>query len=225
MRPREGFSLLEVVVAISILLLLAGAVVPLAAGAITSARNDSTRERITDMRRSIATFAKDVLRLPTTLVELRRGGGIAGWNGPYTSAAFDTAGAGTPDGGFAVDAFGRALSWTLGSDVRGSLTSAGEDGTFGTADDISTTVDLMPALRAETVERLEIANQAITLYNRDHLPASPLPSSWSAGFNTCVAGGYLPNDSRYLHDPWGDTFVPDPPGSSPLTRVASIHLQ
>lgn len=141
----SGFSLLEILVALALLSLLAGAAAPFAAQQIQSHRLRTTQER---MRRVITGmvgdpeagdhgYLGDLGELPPTLDDLNTRGskplyaidpndGVgAGYNGPYVPQA-------GPAGVPFSDAWGTAFQYA----GVAQLTSAGGDRTFGTADDL-----------------------------------------------------------------------------------------
>jgi len=124
MRRDRGFSLLEVVLVVAVLVILAGALVPLVATAASGARNDQTRRTMEELRAAIIHYAKDTLRLPATLEALRTAGGVAGWNGPYANAPFESSGPGSPSGTFGTDGFGRAFLWTTSAPAAAMASSA-----------------------------------------------------------------------------------------------------
>jgi prepilin-type N-terminal cleavage/methylation domain-containing protein len=140
-----GFSLLEIVVALVLLSLLAGATAPLAARQIRSQRLRTTQER---MKRVVAGMVGDPLsgghgylgdlgELPPTLDDLNtrdtkplysidpNDGVGAGYNGPYVPQA-------GPAGVPFSDAWGIPFQYAGAA----QLTSAGADRAFGTADDL-----------------------------------------------------------------------------------------
>ncbi|MBI3820004.1 MAG: prepilin-type N-terminal cleavage/methylation domain-containing protein [Planctomycetes bacterium] len=222
---RSGFSLVEVIVVVAILVLLTGALAPMAAQAISSARNESTRGVVNDIANASYRFGEDTLRPPQSIAELKTNiNNVAGWNGPYCGISNDNAGPGTTSGGYGNDAFGHAVAIQLLSAVSIKIYSYGEDGSVNTNDDIVSTVDITPALREKAYTYIKTMNNAIQLYNATHLPNAPLSSTWQNAFATLVAGGYLPSTPHYLIDPWGSPYVPNPQGASPVSAVTSTHL-
>lgn len=222
---RRGFTLIEVIVVVAILVLIAGALAPLTAQAIASGRNDATRAMIQQFADASVQFGKDVLRPPRSIEELKTNvHNVAGWNGPYTSSGFDQAGPGSPHGDLTNDAFGRGIEFISVSDTSIRVVSRGEDGILNNTDDISALVDVTPSLRAETLQRLAIINSAILQYNSTHLPTNPLPSNWTAARQVLISQQYLPSDNSYLYDAWGDIYVADPAGSTPLVKMKSSHV-
>jgi prepilin-type N-terminal cleavage/methylation domain-containing protein len=144
--PAAGFSLIEIVVALALLSLLAGAAAPFAARQIESNRLRATQER---MKRVVAGMAGDpwtgdhgylgdIGELPPTLDDLNTRGskpvyvidandGVgAGYNGPYVPQA-------GPAGVPFSDAWGTGFQYAAGA---AQLTSAGGDRIFGSGDDL-----------------------------------------------------------------------------------------
>jgi type II secretory pathway pseudopilin PulG len=145
-RRAGGFSLVEVVVVLSMISLAVGALAPLAVRQITGNRQLKTLEK---MKRVEAGLVGDPLRgdfgylgdmggLPAALADLNTRGtqplyaidanyGIgAGYNGPYVPLA-------GPAGSAFVDSWSMAFQY---APTSAQLTSAGPDRTLGTADDI-----------------------------------------------------------------------------------------
>ncbi|MFN0205763.1 MAG: type II secretion system protein [Planctomycetota bacterium] len=223
---QSGFTLLEIIVVVTIMVLLAGAILPMAAQGIVSSRNDASREIVRGFADASLQFAADVLRAPATPTELNTNTThIPGWNGPYTQPILDTTTPGTTQGGYGNDGFGRPILFSTISNVSILISSLGEDGLAGTADDIESTINITPILRKETLTRMTTINNAIVSYNSANLPNNPLPVSWTSAYNSLVSQNYLPSDSRYLYDAWGSLFTPDPASVSPVTKVKSPNMQ
>ncbi|MCB1183218.1 type II secretion system protein GspG [bacterium] len=95
---REGFTLLEIVIAVAIVAVMAGALAPLVFRQLEKAREDATRAELDAIRAALLDFYTDTGRLPTEgegLAALVADPGVAGWEGPYL-------GDGTPDQATAV---------------------------------------------------------------------------------------------------------------------------
>jgi len=144
-RSNSGFSLIEIIVAVAILALLAGATAPLVVRNMTAARRAETTERLRrlvdgmvgDAAAGRYGYLGDMGNLPPALGDLLIQGaqpafGIspygygAGWSGPYvqqTQALAD----------LTQDAWGVALQYAPSA---AQVTSAGEDHLVGTADDL-----------------------------------------------------------------------------------------
>jgi prepilin-type N-terminal cleavage/methylation domain-containing protein len=142
----RGFSLIEVVVAIALISILAGALAPLGIRSVRAAQLEKTRTRMDTLVRAMAGdpaqgdfgYLGDMGRLPAALVDLNdptgqpalavdANDGVGyGWGGPYAPAI---AARGAP----VVDAWSLALQY---DGVTAQLRSAGPDRQFATADDL-----------------------------------------------------------------------------------------
>ena len=222
LRARAGFSLLEIIVAVSILAILAGVAVPVASSLFNSKARVATTEELENLADATSAFFRDTTTLPAAPGDLMVDPGTSGWSGPYVLLdVFDPV-RGIPTS--ELDAWRNPIQFQTTGTSTMRLTSAGQDGSQGTSDDISLDVDVTPIRRAMTLDRLERLNQAILLYNADHLPGAPLSTTYASLLTTLVATGYLPTATGYDADAWGDAFVVDPPGANPVVRVASSNL-
>lgn len=166
-RSESGFSLIEIIVAVAILALLAGATAPLVVRNMTAARRAETTERlrrlvdgmIGDASAGRYGYLGDMGNLPPTLGDLLlRGvqpafaispyGYGVGWSGPYvqqTQALAD----------LTQDAWGVPLQYAASA---ARVTSAGEDHLLGTADDLIYPASAPPTTGALAVSVLGIPN-------------------------------------------------------------------
>ncbi|MFT5058195.1 MAG: general secretion pathway protein G, partial [Planctomycetota bacterium] len=219
---RSGFTLIEMVVAVSIMAIIAGAAVPLATRMLTHKARMATEEDQAELTSAVGRYYVDTDRLPGSIADLLSAPtGVEGWTGPYADKLSTDRISGLMIQ--QVDAWSRPYSVTLAGDVW-TVSSSGPDANFGTGDDISHVVDITFLRRERTVSRLKIVNQAINLYNEAYLTTDPLPSEWSSAFNRLVSRGYLPSDSRLINDGWSDNFRESPVGTFPVVRVESSHM-
>jgi prepilin-type N-terminal cleavage/methylation domain-containing protein len=248
--PR-GFTLLEILVALAIVAVLAGAAVTGGLAMRESVRADATAAHLERVASAVHRFAADaasendgVDALPPDLTHLYANpSGVAGWRGPYVLDRRSPLGlaSGPP---VDADAWGRPIAYeriglapgaAAGDESRARLASAGPDGVSGNGDDLVFELDVAAELRAETLRRLERIRVAILAYHEAHLygalvsptdvepPAGTgaLPPDWATARAILVATGYLPDEDRYRRDAWGDDFVAD--GYVPLWRVVSLR--
>lgn len=223
-RPRAnaGFSLIEVVVVLTILSIIAGATLP----TIQTARNiqakRSTRAELNKLGEAALEYARDFEALPTEVGDLLEDNGAAQWAGPYLGLTMDDEWSGM--GGWSVDGWSEAYDL----DVNGNLltiTSGGPDRRTGNEDDLVMTVDPAPIWREETRQRLAVINQAIVLYNAQYLSTDPLPPTWSLALNKLISQGYLPaGANEYAVDAWGVAYEANPPGAMPVVQATSVNL-
>lgn len=103
---RAGFTLVEVIVAVAIIAVLAGAITPLVFRELLQAREDATLRELKGLSGGLASFYADTGRLPTQaegLAALVVNPGVTGWQGPYVAG-----GRGNPVTEATTDEFGRA---------------------------------------------------------------------------------------------------------------------
>ncbi len=221
-KSNSGFTLIEMIVAVSIMAIIAGAAVPLTTRMITHKARTATQDEQAAITAAVGRYYADTEQLPSTIGNLLViPTGVVGWTGPYAEIISTD----RVSGMFThqVDAWSRPYSVTITGDVW-TVASAGQDANFGTSDDITTLIDVTFLRRERTVSRLKIVNQAIIQYNEAWLATDPLPSVWSSALTKLVNRGFLPNDPRLANDGWGDAFRESPAGSFPVVRVESIHM-
>ncbi|MEZ6005754.1 MAG: prepilin-type N-terminal cleavage/methylation domain-containing protein [Planctomycetota bacterium] len=219
---RGGFTLIELVVAVTILAILAGAAIPLSAKVIGYKARKATEEEQVDLTTAAGNYFADTGVLPTSIGDmLTAPTGLTGWTGPYLHGVSTDKLTGLVS--WQVDAWSRAYMTTRSGDTW-TVTSMGDDATFGTGDDVSRTIDVTWIRREKTVDTLRIVNQAITLYNAAWMASDPLSSNWATAFGQLTSRGFLPADTRLQADGWGTSLEPDPAGASPVVRVRSTHL-
>ncbi|MEW6743478.1 MAG: type II secretion system protein GspG [Planctomycetota bacterium] len=213
----RGFTLLEMIVVVAILLLLAGIAVPLVATELRRARWEATVEEMKRLAAALENFFADTLVVPRSLdLLVERPERIYGWCGPYVSP-----GSGGPEGHL-NDAWDRPYSLSRESASRIVLRSGGDD-VDSPEDDLVQEIDFTPIRRKVTLERLAIVNAALTRYLRDDIQEPPA-TNVTLLLNRLIGYGYLSDDSRWRVDAWGDEFVADPIGGRPIVKVTSIHF-
>lgn len=218
---RAGFSLIEMVVAVTILTILVGAAIPLTSKIVNSTARRATISELIGLSDAAREYFEDTGALPQSIGDLLVDPSINGWTGPYLGGV--TTDRLTGSSSFEVDGWSRPYSVTIAGDVWTCTSSAG-DAAAGTADDIDVTLDVTGVRRQVSQDRLAVINVAINRYNADWGSSEPLPADWNLAFSRLVARGYLPNTNVYQLDGWGDTFTADPAGVLPVVRATSANL-
>src|SRR3712207_6228649 len=106
-RSKKGFTILEVVVALSILILMTAVVSPGVLGVLARARVDKSETSLENLAEAIAQFEEDTNEKPRNLTQLSAPistsdrnicnvtfapGNVGKWNGPYLNRSITTAG-------------------------------------------------------------------------------------------------------------------------------------
>ncbi len=220
----RGFTLLEIIISVSIIVLLAGITVPMTATIMRAARKDATAKRLDAIGKATYQYFEDTMTFPTALTDLNADNGVAGWAGPYMLDYFYASNPEAKD--FGLDDFGTPIQFGTPTPTSTTIVSLGADHTENTADDIVQSVNVLPVLRSVTQANVDTLNAAITAYNRNRTDTTPaLPSNLNSAFNTLVSDGYLPNNSTLKFDAWGDALVPTSSAGSPLVAVTSENLE
>ncbi len=122
-RRHRGFTLIELMVVLAILVLLAGLVGPRVLGQLGGAKSKTAAVQIADLEKSLELFKLDVGRYPTTDEGLQalvvRPPPLAGWSGPYLK------GSAVP-----ADPWGNAYRYAM-ANGRIDILSLGSDGAPG----------------------------------------------------------------------------------------------
>lgn len=234
---QRGFTLIEVVVAVAIVAILAGTIVPLAFKQMMRAKEDATRAELETINGALVEFYDDVGRLPTEaegLAALVNDPGVAGWQGPYL-----TANGGSPLDEILADEFGidyvydlnPTLSPATAADAvvvsAGADQSVGSGGLGGTwnaaapGDDLLTVVTAAPVLRAKTDDaaaEMEAVAAAARQYFEQNAAFPAATAQLSGSYLDPGIGGDA------FADPWNTAYVlvvGTPAGAAPWLAVRS----
>ena len=230
MRNNRGFTLLEIVIAVAIIALMAGAVTPLVFREIQAAKEDATTSELAAIKTGLQDFFADTGRFPSEsegLVALVTDPGLAGWSGPYVGG-----GSRSPALEVASDAFGGSYLYDLhpttnppgaadalvasgGADQTVTFGSVG--GTWnlaGSGDDLVVLVSAGSLNREKillTRTRMETIAEAIRNYYRDN-------AAFPATLNDLV-DEYLDRgiSGSALTDAWNFSFSITDDGNTPPT--------
>lgn len=217
----SGFTLLELIVVVSIVSLLAGAMIPVAMVSFHSKARADTVEELRSLGAAVGEYFRDTWQLPADLDDLFADPGAAGWAGPYlTDASIDVQ---SGSNRYTVDGWSLPYDVTVAGSVF-TMTSAGVDRIAGNADDLSLAFDTTPLMRERTRSQLATVNQAITLYNATWMASDPLPANYTNLLGELVSRGFLPSTAPYEEDGWGAAFEACPAGVTPVVQVISTNL-
>ncbi len=221
-KRRGGFTLIELIIAVTVLAILAGAAVPVTAKVLDYKARTATQEEQQGIVAAAADYFADTQQLPSSIADLLvQPVGLTAWTGPYLPGVSTDSLSGLTT--FQVDGWSRPYRVTVTGDVW-TLESAGADNTFSNLDDITTVLNVTYLRRRESLRRLEIVNQAIQQYNGTWMGTDPLSTDWPTAFQQLVTRGFLPNDASLRVDGWGTDWEEDPAGISPVVQVRSTHL-
>lgn len=223
-RPAGGFSLLELIVVVTIISVIAGATVPMASKFVNYQARKATRAELAMLADASAQYFEDVGKLPDDLKYLLGNPGSSkapGWSGPYL--LHSTVDELTQLDANLVDSWSRAYEVSAKGDVL-TITSHGQDGKYSTKKDIRHELNVAPIRRAKTQQALVVINQAVTRYNGIYMATEPLSGTWSKAFGQLTSKGMLPNSKEYQADAWGDEFVSQPKGQFPVVRIGSSNI-
>jgi general secretion pathway protein G len=212
-RFERGFTMLEMIVVVAVIAILASIAVPLTTVFEDRARTGATEEEMRSLEDALVAWYEDHGSFPADLDSLTTGGYLAGDTDPL---------------GHRKDAWYSDYAYVPAGMVAG-LASPGADRASATADDITRQVTAGVVARAETRDEMETIHVALRNYETIRIPSSlpSLPNHWDVqgvtpgAFQDLVAEGLLPNDTRFLTDSWGSTYVYN---GTPEDWVASTGL-
>jgi len=216
---RQGFTLIEIVIAVAIVAIMAGTIAPFAFREIARTREDATGRELAVLHNGLLDFYEDTGRFPSEaegLLALVTDPGVTGWAGPYVGG-----GAGQTDVAVTTDDWGLNYAYDLSpvtSPVNAAqvlVASAGSDrvltmGSVGntwnlntTGDDLHTLVVAGPRQRAKTqaaIVEMETIGDAGRRYFSDY---AIFPNGTGA-----ITGSYMDpglNGGAFV-DPWQKAY-------------------
>jgi len=221
---KSGFSLLELVIVMAVVAMMIGVTVPVGGTVLRQKARAAATGELTILGEAVKSYFYDTGVLPVDHDDLLAST-LPGWAGPYLTGVIDDRRTGMS--GYKVDPWSRDYKWKVAGDVL-TLSSAGSDGTFGTATDIELITDVTSIRRDITKERIHRLQIAINQYNAYYLTADPmttqpLPANFATIMTKLIAAGLIPTGSDLATDAWGDAFVPTP-ALSPVLAVTSSNL-
>ncbi len=234
-RGDDGFTLVEVIIAVAIVAIIAGAVTPMAFRELVRAREDATRLELAGVQRGLLDFYEDTGRFPTEsegLAALLGDPGVSGWAGPYLGG-----GTGTPLTEATTDAWENAYFYDVAPTTTPAgaadvvVASAGVDqqvtcgavgGSWdvsGSTDDLLTLVAVGPVNRAKSEEcrrELTALADAARRYFEDHAAFPTTAGDLTDAYLDAGIGGDA------LTDPWRRPYalLVDDTGANPPDFIA-----
>ncbi len=221
-RTRAGFTLLELVIAISIMAIIAGAAIPVASMAINSKKARATADELEGLQLAASEYFRDTGELPTAIASLETDPtGVSGWAGPYLQRFSIDPLSGLSQ--YAVDAWSNAYRVSASGSLL-TISSGALGGVHGDSNDISVTLDVTPIRREQTLKTIALINGVIVKYNETYIATEPLTSNYSNLLQQLVNRNYLPSTAPFELDAWGDAFTADPATLTPVVRITSTNL-
>jgi len=221
---KKGFSLIELVIAISIMTIIVGVALPAFSSGVRRQKVLRELQELNDIKESVENYFADTSAFPTAINDLLQNDqGLTGWAGPYYSPRLPSHGSGQTSP--TVDEWRSPYAVGLSGSSTCTVTSPGPNKALGNQDDITVTVDVTFIRRRQTLDELAIINSAILSYNKVYLSSEPLLPDWNGIQIQLVNKGYLPAGASDLAtDGWGSAYVPDPSGVAPVLKVRSTMI-
>ncbi len=227
---RAGFTLIEIIIAVAIVAVMAGAVTPLAFKELVRAREEATLKELAGIESGLLRFYEDTGRFPSEaegLTALVADPGVTGWQGPYVDTD-----RGDPVSAVTTDAFGDTYVYDLdpatipagaanlivasgGSDHNLTFGSLGGTWTINSeGDDLVQLVTNGPVNRDKILtsrQEMALIGEAAARYYQDHI-------SFPAGSGD-LTGDYLDPgmDGDAFIDSWNQSYVLQEDGNTPPT--------
>lgn len=190
-----GFTMLEVIVVVAIMVIVAGVAVPSSARLVTRTKTKATTTEMTAIGDALLDYVEENGSWPAALSVLTTAGYLGGGFSPAEAL---------------TDSWGMAYEYTSSRETS-TLRSLGPDRRRNRKD-LVLTVDARARMREVTRDEMETIHVALRSYEiargRGDVPA--LPAAWAGpggALEGLVAAGYLPDDPRFETDAWGDEYV------------------
>jgi len=221
---KRGFSLIELVIAISIMTIIMGITLPVMSSEVTRQKIRKEIEELNRIKEGVENFFQDNFAFPDDITDLLEDSGdFYNWAGPYYNPGLSIFGSGDADP--TKDEWKQDYRITLVDSSNFTVESPGSDREFDSDDDLVAAVDVTFIRREKTLEELAILNSAVLSYNSVYIGSDPLLPDWMYIHQKLVDKGYLPQgDSTYERDGWEEFYQPDPAGAVPVVRVRSVMI-
>ncbi len=203
----KGFSLIEIVVVVTILAIMVSIAIPLIGTSLRIQDKEATRKEMENIETAIHMYYQDTTELPSALTYLNTDPGVSGWDGPYLTTE--------PNNDYTEDAWRNTYYYNPSYDTTGGSTpnsillysyghNGQDDSSGGTGLDYDN--DLIRVIsynmireRKERVrDELDIVNTAAEEY--DDVPGNSYPTQISD-----LVPDYI--GVTYQSDEWGSDYI------------------
>ena len=215
MRNENGFTLIEMMVVVTVVGLMFALGAPAMQWLLSSNFDEETRNEMGRIREGLFLYFEQNGSFPASLGALTVDIADAEFKGAYLNAGNDASGNST---GKLLDEWGTEYAIVTNSGSKVTIRSLGPNrqNESGGGDDIDLAVDASHLLAEDSRRELGDIRSAIAAYNRDHLPQKPLPSNILDLIDILQDHQYLPPGNGYLTDGWGRPYQPGP---SPVESI------
>ncbi|MBU2501608.1 type II secretion system protein GspG, partial [bacterium] len=235
-RRRDGFTLIEIIIAVAIVAIMAGAIAPLAFREFVRMREEETARELALIETGLLEFLEDTGRFPSEvegLAALVADPGASGWSGPYFGAVESD-----PASEVTTDSFGNPYLYdhspatqppgaadlvVASGGADHTVTSGSVGGTWtvgGAGDDLLQLVAAGPITRDKIVagrQEMELIAAACGRYYEDHLGFPAGSGDLSADYlDQGISGGAF-------IDPWNRPYVLNDDGNIPATLTVRSY--
>ncbi|NUM35137.1 MAG: type II secretion system protein [Candidatus Brocadiae bacterium] len=232
MKIKKGFTLIEMVVVLSVMAIVAGTLVPVGMQVIERERERVTMENMGTIANAVRDYYRDVGQWPPVstgnqrnLAALYTNPGVTGWRGPYVASNFVSTDA--ADNTILYDKWRmlyRAIPDTTSPNLILRIQSAGPDKAYHATmqgDDIvrqvyvgDLTISTTNSLKGiTTIAEINAINTALNYYRaRNYAPAITTATTWQNALRQLQTRSLLPGTNgtgTYFSDEWGTTYTFD----------------